>query len=245
MSKLDELIKAKQNKQDELDKVTQNYRDRVRELLLSVKEEYGPLIREGNIKRKQSIKEINDYTLKMVSNSKFIINFIAPVISRLLTNILGEEFVYEYIVHEDYRKMQSIFGFYNEKIATKSLVIAPLSIVQHITFINNRDFNNLVNSGKFLLIQEDALDMLRRYTLNFYEQNHGNYPNIKLVPDKRFRCDIYPCIKEFIDYVIDYALENEIATYNFSEDNLNELLDNYLALNLNKEDNIARTLNKN
>lgn len=152
-------------------------------------------------------------------NWRFKIEALAPVLARLLTEFLGEEFMFKDVSEEYSHSINSSFGcaLFSE-IDACAYAVGCASLVKNIT-----EFDFYYNDN-LILLKEDTLFNYKSNYINFYLQNKDG-----LAINKKFKCGLYPCIKNFMKYVINFAIENDIRTFNLNEGDLNNLLDEYLV----------------
>lgn len=226
------LLEANSLEAEEIDELAKA-KERIQKIYEKLKDYKYQELRKNNDK-------INSYCQKIEVYSIFNANEIGNIIANLMITFEGENYVYQDTYYE------------LEKEKTHTLRTEVNRIKSHIKIIVKQgnksdlytahDINSLLKNKKIIILnstdtQEDEIQ--------FYRANTGNHSIEQCVRFGRFNY-----VKEFIDELISYKIENKLKSISYEEvedikvdfiaSRINQIEENYRLLNKQKEEQIAQ-----
>lgn len=197
----DELLK--QNKV--LEKESKKELEKCEKEIQSIKSKYYSLVNKNNNEILNNKKTIQKY-------STFNLNIIGKIIAKLISTIELEEYKYIKCTHDTYYFESGPYG--KDSFPTTNECFLVVSNGNDLMYYKDRDDNNNIINN--LCINKKA------YLL--YEGEKSSTSTI--LPMERYNLNNLDYVNEFINYVIDYRVDNDIEKISYSQ--LEVLLTNFL-----------------
>ena len=234
--KLKELRKYKAIAVAGMETVEEKKQQEIKEVTKSIEEKYNPKKKKYQKEFQNSVSNIHDYCKKIEEYSTFNRKDISYILADLLSIFEGKKYI---VSHMSYHPENG-----SPAQVQDILVIIYKNNLEKINAINHiseRYFYHLIKTNKIILL-DGKFSVCMPEILKFYKFETGTInQNIS------FRS--YTYLKEFIDMVINYRIENniEIITEEELEDLKNqfilsnrEKIENNLCINAEKDMNIYK-----
>lgn len=237
-----ELKNLRNNKNlvvDEIKYLDKSKTKELKELKKLVEQKYSELKQVSFNDLNTKPREVDNYC-KLIEKNSTMGSEIFDVITELISIFEGEHYILERL---NYHK-------YNSSPASvwETYMIMPKNVFDNITnpkYIRERYFHHLKKHGIALIIVEDWSLYYLPNDFTFYKtENMG-----RLIPQISFKG--FPYIKEFIDYIINYRIENKID--DLTEEDMRKLKEEFILLNVDnilnnyqlKKEKKMQQINKN
>ena len=213
----------------EINKLDNEMRDEIHDVTEKTTLKYSLLKDEKLSKKNMLTTQIDNYC-EMIVEKSTMSSAIFRVITELISIFEGDDYVLEKIsYHKDNSSPASVWDV---------IMILPKDTFDTLddpNYVSERYFNYLLGSGLALEITEDWSLSYLPSEFSFYKFNCDIFPQINF----RF----FPYIDEFIDYIINYRIKNNISDLCFND--MQKLKDEFILLNINRiVNNYKLKLNK-
>ncbi len=189
--------------------------------LMGIKEKHEKLREPINKEIDLAKIKLKDHTKKLQSFSTFDNRIIGNILEKLVSVFEGEEYCYQETFFKTKKPEFYLFDKDEPEINKKVRIIINSDCQK-----NNYDhkFNNLnflVDNDKAIILEEDDDSLEPQISFNHYFENN----NI----DNEIKSDKFNYVKEFIEKVINFKIDNNLK--NIKEKELNILLKEFLMKN--------------
>ena len=167
-------------------------------------------------------KAIDDLCKTVEKYSSFDVDRIGRILSQLITIFEGEKFIYQSASYYPNVK------YYNEDavIDSRHVNIIVLNELAQPNWYEERYLNSLVKNGNAIILFKGEHPRSNKYNIKFYQADVDNIHRIN-------QCIAFgklAYVKDFIDYVINFKIENNIEDISFEQ--LNKLKDTFICMYL-------------
>lgn len=219
LKQLENTLKKLESKRDGL---IQDEGNEVEATKKTIREKYGKQLKPVYEEIGKAEKQIEDYCKKIEFFSTFDAKVIGEILEQLLTIFEGEEYYFEEAEYYTKRIKHCVFDRIEIDVDESVRMIIKAEYKNSDSKYNSRFTNiiDLVYNGHAIVLQEEDNKPSSNISFNcLNDRNNGINSDVLY---GRFNY-----VKEFIDCVIDYRINNNIA--NMNKDDLHELLVQFLA----------------
>lgn len=200
--------------------------DNEREKLMKLQEQEVNVMKENHIRGlRQSSGEIKQYTKRIDDFCKLVGHYsyfdskeIGEMIAEVMTALRGKKYIYQ----ETMRYTAEIDGVTKKRIP---LVIPYRIIIEemfaHDSYLDDNISLDAIVEANIAIVLDSSLPFSERQ-ISFYGANEKEHNLIQSVNFEGF-----PVIEEFIDFLINYKLDNKVET--LSLEKMHELKDGFIA----------------
>lgn len=166
-------------------------------------------------------KVIDDLCKTVEKYSFFDVDRIGKILSQLITIFEGEKFIYQSTNLYPNIKRDQVDSCINGKY-TNVIVLNSLSK----PYYNERYLNSLVKNGNAIVLFKGEHPRFKKYDIKFYQANLDTTHRI----NQCIGFGKLAYVKDFIDYVINFKIENNIEDISFEQ--LDKLKDTFICMYL-------------
>lgn len=183
-----------------------------------MKENHNRVLQQSSGEIKQYTKRIDDFCKLVEHYSYFDSKEIGEILAEVMTTLKGKKYIYQ----ETMRYTAEVDGVTKKRIP---LVIPYRIIIEemfaHDSYLDDNISLDDIVEANMAVVLTSSLPFSERQ-ISFYGVDEKEHTLIQLVDFEGF-----PVIKEFIDFLINYKLDNKVE--NLSLEKMHELKDGFIA----------------
>ena len=228
MSYIDNLKMLNNEKNDKIAKENLLLSDMENELTFfakRIKDKHLPKIQSAHNEIEECEQRIDEYCKKIEEYSTFDDQVIGEVLSSIISAFEKKAYFYQDACY--YTSQTEYYLFEKREYdVCKQVKIIVAESERHTQYddeyLGARSLNRLADRGLALILDEDIDPLSNKIT--FYRSNAINH---NLIPKVNF--EKFPYIKDFVDYVISYRMENNLKE--ISKEELDKIKVKFLIFN--------------
>lgn len=216
-SRLKELRSGKNQTVDEIKTLDRLNEEELEKTKLLIEEKYSKLKEKPLNEFDKKVEDIHNYC-ELIEEKSTMSGKIIDIIAELITIFEGEIYSLKKLRYHKNNELPSAVW--------ETHIIMPNDVfdkIQNPDYISERYYHHLLKNNIGIVIEEWS-PMYRLDDFSFYKYDKMG----RLIPQISFKK--FPYIKQFVDYIINYRIENNIEE--LSTDEMEKLKEDFILLNV-------------